>query len=190
MSGYRGDGYVGGKQAFSETSLDCKGALGTKPCTSVFFGKGHAPNTSTGSRQRRHNRERNRNNPSTLKDLSRRSRSTATIVGVSQCDRRSSQWVEPLTTWSSRPSDSAESRNIPPEVRELVGTLRRKNRHRRRNRCRNVHLDGKRIHEKKSDELKTVAPSSTHRPAGMVPTSCQKPGEASRVCSVSHSEAR
>ena len=64
--------------------------------------------------------------PRRQRDLSRRSRSTATIVGVPQCDRRSSQWVEPLTTWSSRPSDSGELRYILPEVRELVGTPRRK----------------------------------------------------------------
>ena len=62
-----------------------------------------------------------------------------------------------LTTWSSRPSDSAESRYIPPEVRKLVGTPRRRNRDRRRNRCRNVHPDGKRVHERKSDEPRTVA---------------------------------
>ena len=95
--------------------------------------------------------------PRRQRDLSRRSRSTATIVGVPQCDRRSSQWVEPLTTWSSRPSDSGELRYILPEVRELVGTPRRKNRDRRRNRCRNVHLDGKRTHVKKPDELRAFA---------------------------------
>ena len=83
----------------------------------VFFGKGHAPNSNTRSR---------RNNPSTSKGRVRRSRSTATIVGVPQCERRSNQWDGPLATWSSRPSDSAELRCIPPEVRELVGTTRRK----------------------------------------------------------------
>ena len=109
-SGFRDDGYAGGTRALSETSLDCWGALGTEPCTSVSVGKGHATNSNTGSRQRRHNR----------------ARSTATIVGVPQSERRSSQWDAPLATWSSRPSDSAELRCILPEVRELVGTTRRK----------------------------------------------------------------
>ena len=39
-SGHQDDGHAEGKQALSETSLDCKEALGTKPCTSGFFGKG------------------------------------------------------------------------------------------------------------------------------------------------------
>ena len=100
-NGYRDDGYAGGKQALSETRVDCKGALGTTPCTSVFLGKGHAPNSNTGSRQQCRNRERNRKNPSTPKVLVRRSRSTATIVDMPHGERRSSQRDESLTTWSS-----------------------------------------------------------------------------------------
>ena len=118
--------------------------------TSLCVGKGHAPGTGAGGTQRCHNGE--------PKDPVRRSRSTATIVGVPHGERRSNQWNEPLTTWCSRPSDSAESRCIAPEVRKLVGTTGRKSRDRRRNRRRKVRLDGKRVHERESGELRrTVA---------------------------------
>ena len=126
-SGYPDDG-VRWRQTdpLRRRALIARERLESKPCTSVFVGKGHAPNTNTRSRQRCHNGERSRNNPSTPKDLVRRSRSTASIVGVPHGERRSSKWDEPLTTWSSRPSDSAELRCIPPGVRELVGTTTRK----------------------------------------------------------------
>ena len=79
----------------------------------------------------------------------------ATIVGMPHGERCSSQWNEPLTTWCSRPSDSAELRCIPPEVRKLIGATGRKGLDRRRNRRRNVHMDGKRVHERESRELRT-----------------------------------
>ena len=68
-----------------------------KPCTSLYVGKG--------------------SNLPTPKDPVRRGQSTATIVGVPHGERRGSQWNEPLATWCSRPSDSAELRCIPPEYR-------------------------------------------------------------------------
>ena len=50
-------------------------------------------------------------------------------------------------------SDSAELRCLPPEIRDLDEPLRSKGRDRRRNRGRNVPLDGSRVYERKSYEL-------------------------------------
>ena len=157
MSGYRDDGYAGSKEALSETSLDCKGVLGTKPCTSVFFGKEHAPNSNTGGRQRCHIGERNRNNPSAPKDLVRRSRSTAATVDMPHGERRSSRWVNLLQHGAVGPQTRL---NYAASLLKFESWLeqRGENRDRRRNRCHNVHLDGKRVHERKSGERRrTVA---------------------------------
>ena len=53
----------------------------------------------------------------------------------------------------SRTSDSAELRCLPPEIRDLDEPARCKGRDRRRNRRRNVRLDGRRVLERNSCEL-------------------------------------
>ena len=94
------------------------GTLETEPCTSLRVGKGHALVTGAGCSQRRHNGERNRNSTSPPEDPIKRSRTPSRAACRTHVLRGGSQRNESPTARSSWPSDSTESRCLPPEIRK------------------------------------------------------------------------
>ena len=110
-SGYRGDGYVGGKQAFPERSLDCKGATRNETTHVCLLWKRtcaeykHRKPPATPPQRTKQKQPLDAKGPFQTKPLDGNDcwcvamRSTQQPMG----------WNLQCATWSSRPADSVES---------------------------------------------------------------------------------
>ena len=190
LSHSRGNSHWTGADG-QDDDVGCGGTLAAEPCTSLCVGKEHAPDTGAGGNQRRHHGERNRNGTSPPEDFVRRNRTSSTAASHTHVIRRGSQRNESPAARSSWPSDSAEPRCLPPEIRKLGEPTRKQL-------VTDAEIDAAmsawmeaEFMEWKSCEFAGSGCfvrgwTSSQRLASLVPANSRTPGEASRAGSTFH----